>query len=120
FLELGSGPDLVAGDLGRVRHLSAPQAFLRLAGGAGSLAFHHLLYPDPGVAVPDAALRVVHPCGVLQVMSITPVTEIMLRGLPQTSLPLQGGGQEGDGVFRRGLNPIPTPALPLKGRESLV
>ncbi len=37
-------------------------------------------------------------------------------------LPFQVGGWEGDGttltVFRR-LSPIPTPALPLKGREKL-
>jgi hypothetical protein len=31
-------------------------------------------------------------------------------------LPLQGGGWEGDGDCTR-LQPIPTPALPLKGRE---
>ena len=36
-----------------------------------------------------------------------------------TSLPFQGGGQEGDGgVLWVRLYPIPTPTLPLKGRES--
>ena len=37
-----------------------------------------------------------------------------------TFLPLQGGGQEGDGLFLRRICPIPTPALPLKGREFLI
>src|SRR5438067_542806 len=32
-------------------------------------------------------------------------------------LPLQGGGEEGDGGQIRRRPPIPTPALPLKGRE---
>jgi len=32
-------------------------------------------------------------------------------------LPLQGEGQDGDGFFYRRIYPIPTPTLPLKGRE---
>jgi hypothetical protein len=34
-----------------------------------------------------------------------------------TFLPLQGGGQEGDGSALAPNLPIPTPTLPLKGRE---
>ena len=37
----------------------------------------------------------------------------------QSFLPLQGGGQEGDGVVERLFLPHPHPALPLKGREIL-
>jgi len=39
----------------------------------------------------------------------------------ESFLPLQGGGQEGDGGSRRvQWNPIPTLALPLKGREDVL
>ncbi len=40
------------------------------------------------------------------------------RSRPENFLPLQGGGQEGDGLLSGvQAQPIPTPTLPLKGRE---
>jgi hypothetical protein len=42
----------------------------------------------------------------------------MQSAIPAELLPLQGGGWEGDGVFiELERHPIPTLALPLKGRE---
>jgi len=39
------------------------------------------------------------------------------RGLSEGFLPLQGEGQDGDGSLQQQNSPIPTPTLPLKGRE---
>jgi hypothetical protein len=45
--------------------------------------------------------------------------QIPFENAANTSLPFQGGGQEGDGGMRHAV-PIPTPTLPLKVRESAI
>jgi heptosyltransferase-1 len=50
-----------------------------------------------------------------QLLSGTPSN--MAQGLSAGCLPLQGQGQDGDGLLQQQNSPIPTPTLPLKGRE---